>query len=358
MIGQNLLFKKLFFTSFIMGSTVLALLTGQQRANAESFDLVWSTEFDAPLKSWEWNIYNNAAFASSKTACFMGSNTYTQDGFLNLVVNENQTQSCSGRPYASGGLDTFTYRAQTFGKWEVRAKMPKGYGVISYIGLFPVNRSWPPEIDFAEYIGKQPNNLFIAQHYGVWPNNRQDNVAINETTLARSSTRTVKNTNQDCAKQTSRRTTKSAVASSDVSSVARLDFCKTKYQKLQKNNNETARTLRSKQLTQNDRKSVTARNATDGTSYWTNDFHTYTLEWVPGELRYYIDGVLQVTQPQRFTETPNMMKLAIGTGTGNCGSWSWIGCPTETATNGKPWPLPAQMQVDYVKIYKYVPESN
>lgn len=356
MFGQTPLFKKFFFTGFSIASTIISILAGEQRAKAESFNLVWSTEFDAPLKSWEWNIYNNAPFASSKTACFMGSNTYTQNGLLNLIVNENQTQSCSGRPYASGGLDTFIYRAQTFGKWEVRAKMPKGHGVVSYIGLFPVNRSWPPEIDFAEYIGKQPNNLFIAQHYGVWPNNRQDNVAINETTLARLSSRSVQKASaQNCNRQTSRRTTKSAILPSDVSSVARLDFCKTKYQKLRKGESNTDRTVRSQQLKQSARQPITARNLADGASYWTNDFHTYTLEWVPGELRYYIDDVLQVTQPQKFTETPNMMKLAIGTGTGNCGSWSWIGCPTETATNGKPWPLPTQMQVDYVKIYSYSP---
>jgi beta-glucanase (GH16 family) len=116
-----------------------------------------------------------------------------------------------------------------------------------------------------------------------------------------------------------------------------------------------ARTLLVKRVNAKRGRTANARALVDGTSYWTNDFHTYTLEWVPGELRYYIDGVLQITQPQKFTETPDMMKLALGTGTGNCGSWSWIGCPTETTANGKPWPLPAQMQVDYIKIYNYVP---
>jgi beta-glucanase (GH16 family) len=325
MIGKSFLFKTVFFASAIVSSTVFSFLGGQKPAKAESFNLVWSTEFDAPLKSWEWNIYNNAPFASSKTACFMGANTYTQDGFLNLNINENQFQGCAGRPYASGGLDTYTYRAQTFGKWEVRAKMPKGYGVISYIGLFPVNRSWPPEVDFAEYIGKKPDNLFIAQHYGTWPNNRQDNVAINETTLARSNARSTRNgRTQACAKTAKPKpTTRSAKLPSDVSSVARLDFCKTTYKKLDKNESGAVRTLQSKQVRQKRGKiAKNARALSDGTSYWTSDFHTYTLEWVPGELRYYIDGVLQVTQPQKFTETPNMMKLAIGTGTGNCGTWS------------------------------------
>ncbi|NJM76690.1 MAG: hypothetical protein HC852_13990 [Acaryochloridaceae cyanobacterium RU_4_10] len=87
-------------------------MTQQQTSRAESFNLVWSTEFDAPLKSWEWNIYKNASFASSKTACFMGSNTYTQDGVLNLAINQNQSLGCSGRPYASGGLDTYTLVVQ------------------------------------------------------------------------------------------------------------------------------------------------------------------------------------------------------------------------------------------------------
>jgi beta-glucanase (GH16 family) len=61
---------------------------------------------------------------------------------------------------------------------------------------------------------------------------------------------------------------------------------------------------------------------------WTAGYHTYVVEWVPGQLRYYIDGVLRLTQNQQFDAPTAQMKLAIGTGTGDCGSW--VGCPTSS----------------------------
>jgi beta-glucanase (GH16 family) len=265
----NCFLKVLPIASTVVGAT-LALLTGIQSAKAESLKLIWSEDFNASLSNQQWNIYNDTPFAASQNACFMESNTYTRNGVLNLVINKNRKQGCSSRPYASGGLDTYTYQAQTYGRWEVRAKMPKGYGAVGYIGLFPVDGSWPPEIDFAEVLGKQPKTVYLTQHYGTAPNQQQDSFATSQTSVD-----------------------------------------------------------------------------------WTAGYHTYVLDWVPGQLRYYIDGVLQATQAQQFTATPAMMKLAIGTGTGNCGSW--FGCPSEATPNGSPSWVSTTMQIDYVKIYQYIP---
>jgi hypothetical protein len=350
MIRQSTLSKKLLLASLIVGSTLFSWVLAQRPSKAESFNLVWSTEFNTSLHSWDWNIYKNAPFASSQTACFMGANTYTQGGVLNLVINSNKKRGCNGRPYASGGLDTHTYRAQTYGRWEVRAKMPSGYGVVGYIGLFPVDGSWPPEIDFAEHIGKQPQSLFLTQHYGTWPNTQQDGVSITETSQLRSRTQVqspVASRKLQCTSGSKIKPPSKQRKS--VSSVGLIDQCGTKVQNI-----KTGRSARNRILPLRPTR-LKAGKVGSTASYWSNDYHTYTLEWIPGELRYYIDGVLQVTQPQRFTETPAMMKLAIGTGTGNCGVDSWMGCPQEATTNGQVQPLPAKMQVDSVKIYQYVP---
>jgi beta-glucanase (GH16 family) len=270
-VTQNSFLKKLSFASLMLAATVVSVLMGPQRANAESFKLKWSTDFNSTLSTAEWNIYNKTPFGSSQNACFMATNAYAKNGYLNLVINPNKYGGCSGRPYASGGLDTYKYQSQTYGRWEVRAKMAKGYGAVGYIGLFTVNGSWPPEVDIAELIGKEPQNIYQTQHYGTWPNNQQQGAIV----------------------------------------------------------------------------------ALPGVD-WTAAYHTYTLDWVPGQLRYYIDGVLQMTQAQQFsTESSAMMKLAIGTGTGNCGSW--FDCPSAAATNGAQTWTSTTMSVDYVKIYQYVP---
>jgi beta-glucanase (GH16 family) len=344
MLGQSLL-KKILFSGLVFNSVVIPFLVMQQPVKAESFSLVWSTEFDKALNRNEWNIYNNAPFATSQTACFSGANTYTRRGKLNLVISRNRSKGCHRRPYLSGGLDTYTYRAQTYGKWEVRAKMPAGHGVVGYIGLFPVNGSWPPEVDFAEYVGKDPGNLFITQHYGTWPTNQQDGIVISETSLKRMGLQRGKNGLQQCVKQPSRSLKKSIFTNTRVTAALPVDVCAAKRQELDRAGLKNALSTRN----------VASTSPAKRTSYWTNAFHTYTLEWVPGEFRYYIDGILQAKQPQKFTATPDMMKLAIGTGTGDCGASNWIGCPTDVATSGNTVSLPTQMQVDSIKIYKYVP---
>lgn len=332
--------------SFVLSSAILCLLAQPKASMAESFRLVWSTNFDAPLNSWEWNIYNNAPFGSSKNTCFMGSNTFTGNGFLHLMVTQNKYNGCSGRPYASGALDTYTHRPNlTYGRWEVRAKMPAGYGATGYIGLFPVNGSWPPEIDFAEYVGKDKDKLFITQHFGTVSSHQTDGVAITRTLSSATGGKSASKfqvSKQCSGRAKSHSYKKVAFKKGKYASAAPVDIC-----------NIPSQPLVTSGLKKKPSPPTSDLKALESSSYWTNSFHTYTLEWVPGQLRYYIDGTLQLTQPQRFTATPNMMKLAIGTGTGDCGSW--VGCPEEAASKGLPWPLPTRMRVDYIKMYEYVP---
>jgi beta-glucanase (GH16 family) len=257
-----------------------------QSAQAESFSLVWSTNFNSPLNSSGWNVYNNAPFGSSANACFVASNASAQNKLLKLSINQN-TNGCD-RPYSSSGLDTYFAHAQNYGRWTVRAKFPKGKGVVGYIGLFVADgSSWPPEIDFAEVLGRDPKTLYLTQHYAL---DRDDQKDKNDKDDQKD-----KN-DKDNQKDGSHQQDGLAVIQSGVN--------------------------------------------------WTAGYHTYTLEWVPGKLRYYVDGVLRLTQNQNFEAPSARMKLAMGTGTGNCGSW--VDCPTSRLKSSK-------MSVQFVKIYQYNP---
>lgn len=86
-------------------------------------------------------------------------------------------------------------------------------------------------------------------------------------------------------------------------------------------------------------------------------FHTYAIEWEPGEIRWHVDGVLYQTQNNWYTKDSNsgekysfpapfdqnfyiILNLAVG---GN-----WDGEPDETVNFTK------TMQVDYVRVYDLV----
>jgi beta-glucanase (GH16 family) len=81
----------------------------------------------------------------------------------------------------------------------------------------------------------------------------------------------------------------------------------------------------------------------------TTDFHTYALEWEPGEIRWYIDDALTLTQNRWFTKRGTypapfnkkfyiIMNLAVG--------GFFDGEPDESTV------FPGIMQVDYVHVYE------
>jgi beta-glucanase (GH16 family) len=94
-------------------------------------------------------------------------------------------------------------------------------------------------------------------------------------------------------------------------------------------------------------------NFTDGNS--TTNFHIYTLDWTTNAFLYYVDGHLYEIQTNWGSSTSNpypypfnqpfflLMNLAIG---GN-----YVGNPSTAAINAGTV-FPAQMLVDYVRIYR------
>jgi beta-glucanase (GH16 family) len=79
------------------------------------------------------------------------------------------------------------------------------------------------------------------------------------------------------------------------------------------------------------------------------DFHVFTLEWEPGEFRWYVDGTHYLTRNEWHSENGQypapfdqyfhlLLNVAVG---GN-----WPGYPDNTTV------FPQQMKVDYVRVYK------
>lgn len=93
----------------------------------------------------------------------------------------------------------------------------------------------------------------------------------------------------------------------------------------------------------------TGTNYTLSTGTFVDDFHTFSIEWGPRQVRWYVDGALYQTQtnwssgagpyPAPFDRPFHiLLNLAVG--------GQWPGYPDATTT------FPQRMEVDYVRVYQ------
>jgi beta-glucanase (GH16 family) len=153
----------------------------------------WTCTFDSEftgqaLDPSQWRIVSTStsAYSSGQTACFVDSpnNVSVGKGYLSLTARKEASPFVCSDPagsyvtqYTSGYVTTFQRFSQTYGRFEVVAKVPPATvpGLQSSFWLFPVNESgygpWPSsgEIDIAESYSEYPNRAIPYVHYSFDP---------------------------------------------------------------------------------------------------------------------------------------------------------------------------------------------
>ncbi len=172
-------------------------------------------------------------------------------GQLHLTA---QRRPQGGKPYTSGMVASYGHYAQTYGWFEIRARMPAGKGMWPAFWLLPVVGTWPPEIDVLEVLGHQSNIVYMTNHWAA------------------------------------------GSPQSHGSSWTGPDFAQ--------------------------------------------GFHTFAVDWEPGVVTWYVDGVQRFQSKSSVPAEPMYViaNLAVG--------GSWPGDP-DAAT-----PFPAAMDIDYIRVYK------
>ena len=123
------------------------------------WQMVWSDEFDgASIDSNKWNFeLNCAGGGNNEKQCYTDSeqNAFIKDGVLNIVALP--ADEGAEKPYTSARLNTRYNADFTYGRFEMRAKLPSGQGSWPAFWMMPTNEvygTWPRsgEIDILEAV--------------------------------------------------------------------------------------------------------------------------------------------------------------------------------------------------------------
>lgn len=137
---------------------------------SQDWQLVWSDEFNtnglADSSKWDYEvglIRNREAQYYTRARM---ENARIENGFL---VIESRKEKFKEANYTSASLHTWGKASWTYGKIEVRAKLPAGIGMWPAIWMLGDNRKevgWPRcgEIDIMENVGFKPDTIFANIH--------------------------------------------------------------------------------------------------------------------------------------------------------------------------------------------------
>ncbi|MVX63968.1 family 16 glycosylhydrolase [Clostridium chromiireducens] len=252
--------------------------SGNGNPEQNKWKLVWQDDFNGnELNQNDWSSEkHDPGWVNNELQEYTDSkeNIFVKDG--ELVLKAIKTQKDGKDYYTSGKINTKDKKTFKYGKFEIRAKAPKGQGLWPALWMMPNDESlygqWPKcgEIDMMEVLGNEPNKLYGTIHYGDPHEQKQGTYVLDKGTFA-------------------------------------------------------------------------------------DDYHVYGIEWVPGEIRWYIDGKLYYTANDWFTSVEGgdevtfpapfdqefymQFNLAVG--------GSWPGNPDETTDFDN-----AEFKVDYIKAYQ------
>ncbi|HEU5054552.1 MAG TPA: family 16 glycosylhydrolase [Hanamia sp.] len=140
-------------------------------SNYTGLSLVWSDEFNgSAVNTDNWNFETGGGgWGNNELENYTNS---TKNAFITnggyLVIEARKEDDGT---YTSARMQTKGKREFTYGRMDIRAKLPKTKGLWPAIWMLGSNISstpWPAcgEIDIMELLGNQPNKVYGTMHWG------------------------------------------------------------------------------------------------------------------------------------------------------------------------------------------------
>jgi len=163
-------------TATIVNSDLLYLPTDTTGyttpASYPGYQLTWSDEFNGntlSAQNWTFDIGNNNGWGNGELEYYTSStnNAFVSAG--NLIIEARQ-ESNNGFNYSSARLKTEGIQQFTYGRIDIRAKLPVAHGMWPALWMLGSNINslpWPGcgETDIMELVGSNPNRITGSLHW-------------------------------------------------------------------------------------------------------------------------------------------------------------------------------------------------
>ncbi len=147
-----------------------------------AWTLVWSDEFQgSELDPTRWSIQvgdgcalDLCGWGNNELQWYQADNVEVAGGVLTITA---RAEPAGGRAYTSARIRTLGKGDWTYGRVDVRARLPLGRGLWPAIWMLPSEDrygTWAAsgEIDIVELVGHEPDRVHGTLHYGgEWPDN-------------------------------------------------------------------------------------------------------------------------------------------------------------------------------------------
>jgi beta-glucanase (GH16 family) len=153
---------------------LFALMFATAPLSAQRYELVWADEFNTngapdPLV-WVNEIgRGNGGWGNGELQFYTAdtSNVKVRDGYLHITARR---QNYGGANYTSARMKSQYRKDFTYGRFEIRAKIPRGRGLWPAVWMMPTDNrygGWPRsgEIDIMEARGNDPTKVEGTIHY-------------------------------------------------------------------------------------------------------------------------------------------------------------------------------------------------